>query len=73
MLARYPACPSRVLVGYKRVADSGGVEIQKQGISIDDTRAPAIAIPPCFLLKIHPGLRPHRKRIFLVELHRGAC
>ena len=41
--------------------------IHKEGLSIVDTRVPAIATP------LSLELRPHRSRILLVGRHQGEC
>ena len=54
---------------YNKVADSGDVVIQGQGISIVDIHEPAIAmpLPPLFLHAMNRY--PHRNKIFLIRRH----
>jgi len=44
-LVRRPVCLFRVFQVYNKVADEGGVVIEKQDFSIVDTHEPVIAMP----------------------------
>ncbi len=80
MLARYPGSSLQIFWSYNKVADSGGVVIQKQGSSTVDTRVPSIATTLFLFSQI--GIRPpprgnlevqtYRNQIFPGGRHQGA-
>jgi hypothetical protein len=60
----------RVFLVYSKVAHSGDVAIQEQGLSIFDTYEPAIAMPLPLVFVHTMDSYPHRNQIFTVGRHR---